>query len=387
MRQGAETMEVSYLIEKIYKLATHMDGMTDAARSIAILTGAKSCALVVQHLDNPIPETAWFWGLNVNWLMRYGARFHAKNPRYTENLQVPPAQGYFSEFHCENKDFVATEFYREWCQPQDLDYAAGIWDLLDEKLAIRINLTRGESAGQFDPIVCQQLEELLPHLKRSVYIHKRFIELSSQTTALEDTLTAGHQAVLLIDSDCQVQQCNAAADRIMKGCLSIRDNRLRTTDRGEQSQLDSALYTALSMLKINRTNTPQGGLHIHLKRSGKLPLSAFISPVRVNGAADYDPYKGEYLRMQLIDPGTCMVLDAKQLEQVLGLTTAESRVAAQLCSGSSAVKIAETLSLSPHTVRDHCRSIYSRVGVNKQSEFVAKAYAVLNPNHVPAQAG
>lgn len=375
-------MDVEYLAEKLYKLATYTDGMTDAARYIAILTGSRGCALLVQEVTSPMPESGWFWGLNVDWVLSYRDHYYQYDNRFVEHFSHPPGVAYASEFNCENPEFANGVFYQEWCLPQDLAYFAGIHIMLDDKRALRLTMQRGIKHGQYEQSTLKDLEALMPHLKRSLAIHKRFVSLTTQAQVLEETLSAGRQALLLLNSDFEVQHCNAAAKIAMKGCIGIKGKTLKANDCESQTVLDGALKAGYSMLNTADGKPPQGGLHISLERSGKLPLAIFISPVRIAEATNYGPFQGEYLRMQLIDPGMCLVLEAKQLEQVLGLTAAEARVGAHLCCGSSAIEIGKALNISPHTVRDHSRNIYSRVGVKRQSEFVAKAYAVLNPNYL-----
>lgn len=373
-------MEVSYLVEKLYKLATHTDGLTDAARSIAILTRSHKCSLMVHDINEPMPESGWFWGVDMGKAAEYRRYYTNIDPKNDEIFNYGDGKAYASPFNRDNPEFIKTEFFRDWSQPQNLAYYAGAYIMLDERYALRMSLLRGFEEVQYEDSVLRDIETLLPHLKRCLAIHKRFNELNNQVEVMDGALSDGRQALILVDAERNVQHCNEAAKKMMTGCLRLVGSSLRANRKEVQAVLEGALKAGCSMLKIENEQTPAGGFHVGLERPGKLPLSLFLTPVRMTGPTKYTPFSGLFLRIQLLEPNQCIFLEPRQLEQVLGLTAAEARVAARLCTGASAVEIGKCLGISPHTVRDHTRNVYRRVGVSRQSEFVAKAYAVLTPN-------
>lgn len=57
-----------------------------------------------------------------------------------------------------------------------------------------------------------------------------------------------------------------------------------------------------------------------------------------------------------------------------GLTSRESDVAERLLRGLAAKQIATECAISVHTVRDHCKSIFEKVGVNSRGELAAAVF-------------
>jgi DNA-binding CsgD family transcriptional regulator len=60
--------------------------------------------------------------------------------------------------------------------------------------------------------------------------------------------------------------------------------------------------------------------------------------------------------------------------EAFGATAREREVATLLARGLSRAAIAESLVLSPHTVEDHTKSLYDKVGIASRQELVAQVF-------------
>ncbi len=63
------------------------------------------------------------------------------------------------------------------------------------------------------------------------------------------------------------------------------------------------------------------------------------------------------------------------MRECYGLTPRERDVLRGVARGLSTTEIAGELYLSTHTVRDHLKSVFDKVGVSSRGELVAKLFA------------
>ena len=367
------------LIERIYHLATLLDGMTQASELVARYTGSRSCALMLQDRKTYLVQGGWFWGLTLQWCLRYRDYHYQFDPTVIEHFQIPENSAYASAHHRGSRKFREGIFYKEWCKPQNLGYFAGAYTTLEGDLTLRLTLQGDAKRGQYEPEVLRDAEALLPHLKRAVEINHRFTSLVSQSRAFSDVLDNSLSAIILQSVESQVIYSNSAAQALMGEGIGIRDGRVHVADRETRAEFDAAVKTCVATLAESATPVMQGGCHVPVRRRGKLPMSVYVAPVRVVGMSRYG-LTPDMIRLQLIDPEHQYELDAQRLREVLGLTEAEARVGVLLCHGQGVPEASLMLGLSQHTVRDHLKSIFRRVAVSRQAEFVARAYSVLRPH-------
>jgi DNA-binding CsgD family transcriptional regulator/PAS domain-containing protein len=365
------------LVDEIYALATQLDGLTKVTALLARFTRSRSCGLMIQSRSDYKVHGGWYWGIDWVWGTAYRDTFYAVDPTVVEHFQIPSGKAYASRFDRDNPEFRDSRFYREWCVPQKLGYFAGAYLDLDGDLALRLTFQGDADRGRYEPELLAQIERLLPHLRRALDINRRVTQLVGHANAFSGVLEQSQNAIVLFDVKGQVVYSNAAARNLAGEGISLKGAQLRISDADARKQFELALAGCIANLKESPAPQMQAGAHVAIARRGALPLSLYVSPIRLQGASPADPLPADLVMVQLIDPERQIELDAGHLQEVMALTAAESRVAARLCRGDTATDIAQALSLSPHTVRDHVKHIYSRVGVSKQSEFVARAYSVL----------
>ena len=127
---------------------------------------------------------------------------------------------------------------------------------------------------------------------------------------------------------------------------------------------------------------------------GDLPIVTTAYAARVRAASPAEPApaarlqtrSGVWLRMHgsllegtdqlalVIEPAKASDV-APLIVEAYGITQRELDVTRMIARGLGTSEIAAKLFLSPHTVRDHVKSVFEKVGVSSRGELVAKVFA------------
>lgn len=122
-----------------------------------------------------------------------------------------------------------------------------------------------------------------------------------------------------------------------------------------------ALCNALKMSCARKG--PRVSEPIALTRPGGGHLLAYVLPL------EHGEHGGDAALVLLADPRGPERRDAAQMLQLFGLTGAEAKLAALVGVGNAPRGAALELKISEHTARSTMKTVYDKLGINKQSEL------------------
>ena len=108
------------------------------------------------------------------------------------------------------------------------------------------------------------------------------------------------------------------------------------------------------------------------------PLTAWVNPVE--GSADCNHRIAALV--VVVDPWQAIPVNPEQIARSLGLTPAESRVAAALAEGKTVADIARATNRKPESVRQLVKQALSKTWCSRQAELVR---VVLSTSRLPIQ--
>jgi DNA-binding CsgD family transcriptional regulator len=167
-----------------------------------------------------------------------------------------------------------------------------------------------------------------------------------------------HEAVLVIARDLRLLGVNRAARRL-----------LREADGLAAPQRSLVASTPLATCELRRhiERTALGERQrMQVPRSGRAPLSLLMEPHPL------DPSRVAAAVIFATDPERGQTSSAAALAARYGFTPAESSVAQRLAAGAGLERIAGELGITLHTVRGHLKHVYTKAGVHRQAELVAR---------------
>ena len=241
----------------------------------------------------------------------------------------------------------------------------------------------GWSSGQIGRIA-----RLLPEVRQFVRVRQALAAAEARTASLTELLDNTMIGVLYLDWRGKIVEANARARAVLieGGSLVEREGVLVARAATERAILERTIARALSP----SADATGGSLAV----SGRSPGSRHV--LHVTPVSSSAAHFGAFLpaaQVLILDWGMKKRVDPALLMATVGLTPAESEVAAALTSGSSVAAVAAATNRKVSTVRWFVRQLYAKLGVANQAELAAAVLSVspallrLPPQDHPAPKG
>ena len=209
------------------------------------------------------------------------------------------------------------------------------------------------------------ITRLLPHIRQFVRVRQALAQAEALHTSLVHLFDHALIGVLALDRHGRIVETNTRGLRLLQRGDSVidRDGTLHARFPADHAILQRLLANALP-----HWGQPVSGGSMTVQRApGTLPLTLHLSPVPHR--ADFGAPRIAALVL-LVDPVERPQIDPAGLITTLGLTRAESHVAAALAAGHSVRDIAVATRRTQATIRAHSRSIHRKLGLHTQADLV-----------------
>ena len=375
---------LSHLIGLIYEGATDPSRWTkEILPSLADYFDVPDCLLFTPMHGPKDGGYCFLYGRSQEFQDRYTSKYQAEDPITIAALaknQVVEGNVFLVEDLVPRQQWLESKLYTE-CYSSHPNMAQGMtsvvfgMDTADSMLCV-FTLCRSLQHPDFNQEDVCRLRLILPHISRSLGVMERLrsaeLSVASSLAAL-DQLSSG---VLLLDTSGTVRFVNRAAHKILEEGDGLGLRKLGKSaglgDLGAASIAGSqAINRAISeTLRRDPFTTP------HFSKRVVVPRTSGLASFSLQFSALGDHHEfggsgGAFAAIVFIADGlTKLDVDAATLQDVYGLTPAETSVAITLLEFGSAKKVALVLNLSPHTVRSNIKSIYEKLGVATRTRFV-----------------
>ncbi len=358
--------QFSEVIGDIYEASYQPDYWPRVIEHLARISHSRSGALFIQ--DTSIKEAAGFYGYRLTDQMLSDYAVHGHNDPGFLIMQDQPV-GVAINMHGPTQHPPETpEYFRVMRQKYDLGYVCGANVLINEEQHVGLGLHRSFSAVAYEDETLQLLSELIPHLQRALRIHREFIRLRIEKTALTagfDNLMIG---LVLFDHLGSPVYVNPVAESIFAEHPAIQKqgHSIVPTDNSDAVQLRRLILSCLESAQDSERGGVMG-LHHPDKRH---PLAVMVKPVAASELANVIDGEPVYAAMYLSDPERPLPIAADTLRTLYDLTPTEARIAVSLTNGLGVEEIATTHQRSVNTVRSHLRSLFEKTRTANQADLV-----------------
>ena len=216
------------------------------------------------------------------------------------------------------------------------------------------------------------VRRLLPHVRQFVRVRQTLTDAGALGSSLFALLDESRCSVIQLDRNARIVAANDRACRLLReaGELSDREGLLSATTPRENGELQQLLAQALP-----RLGGPGSSGSMTIKRSSsRTNLVVHVTPVPV--------HRRELRARQVatlvlvVDPESSPRIDARLVQEALGLTPVESLVAVMVAAGEDARAIAAHTGRKERTVRWHTENIFRKQGISRQADLVQRVLSL-----------
>lgn len=262
--------------------------------------------------------------------------------------------------------YLSSAFYQKYVSRYAIEDILGIDLLARSGFQLRMRACCPEGRGGFSEQDRQWLGYFVPHLRAALNLYERLEIQKGEENIYDSAVEQLSIGSIMLDSAGKVIRSNQIARRLLDEQDGIRllNNRLvfddGCLDRGFRDFLrgrDAQASSRVSFLQAERT-------------SGKPPLCIMtrrLAPQRHMPIGSCPAYA-----VFITAPEQQASFTGDAVARVMHLTPMEAEIVASLANGLSLPQIAEVFGISQNTVRAHLRSVFSKVGVSRQSQLVQR---------------
>lgn len=184
---------------------------------------------------------------------------------------------------------------------------------------------------------------------------------------LEQVLGQLGQAVILLKDDGELLFSSSAANRILntEDGLAVSNGKLSAVFLPDNMRLKHTIQEVLN----GASHMPPRPMNLHVHR-GVHKRPYLLSLVKMPNLHGFEQYRGNVVMVSMRDMQANFIGLTSRMRQLFDMTPREVETAILLTEGRDCKEIAELLSLSLQTVRQHLKSSYKKMRVNKQHELV-----------------
>ncbi len=291
---------------------------------------------------------------------------HMDNPWNRAMAFRPVGQVVVSDSVVPIKALRQTLFFEDVLKPQDAPHNTMMVLAAKDGFQVAFNMCRSARQGPMDDAGVRFIEQLAPHMARSMHLAFRFYGYGALQRAEYAVLERLAMGVVLLDANRRVLYANAAARSQSRdgGPLRLRQAGISVASQPHAQRLGELVRRAL-------LGVPAGTMALPQTTESNL-LTLLVTPLRggrsIERLADFGMRDAAVL-VFIIDPANTHGLPDAWIKDAYGLTSAEAKVALAAGSGLPIPQVARQLGLSPNTVKTHLRKVFAKTATSRQAEL------------------
>lgn len=309
-------------------------------------------------------------GLDPEWGRAYDEHYKACDLRRAKIQALPSGSVFVGSALLDDRELLRSEFYNDFLRPQGYFHLIGGVPLENDDYVAALRVIRPRSAPPFGRREAALLHRLMPHLSRSLRLHRRLAAATARRDEAVEVLDWFPTGVLLLDSRGRVLGANRIAEEILAAGDGLRagTDGLRAAVPVESAALRRMIGVAGGAAAAV---DPSGGVINLTRASHDRPLNLLVAPVRGKLLSREAPRAT--VVVFVTDPDRLPSTPVDRVQRWLGLTRAEASLVLQLLRGRSVDDAADALGISAHTARTQLKRALVKTSTGRQAELIRLA--------------
>lgn len=361
-------------VSSIYSASGNQAGWQHALQEIVTLTGATTGVYFAVNSEDLATDVSTDIGYKPEDVILYQSDYGAQNDirfQYMHNL-IPGQVFREYEFVTDQQAYSDSK----WIQYQQEHY--GLYWCMCAQISPHslwqdiIAVNRLETSGPHTDEEKEHLQLLLPHLSKSLELHRTVSQLEQRYGAVLSVLDKLLVGLIILDPKGRVIIANTAAKRTAEESGSYKISpagSLKITLPSRNAELQIAFKAAAKTAQA--TGLDQGRQMVIPKHQQHGCLLLELMPIRDDGFSDSDNIQG--VALFIIDPERSELINPQGLVKIFDLTPAEADITQKLVQGASVQTISDTRNASVQTVRSQLKSLFNKTGARSQTDLVRLA--------------
>lgn len=265
-------------------------------------------------------------------------------------------------------EFLKTQFYKEWVQPQGLvDFVSAVLDKSVNNAAM-FGVFRSEREGIADDETRARMRLIVPHIRRAVLVGGLIDHKSAEAATFADTLDGLGAGICLVDATGRIVHTNVACQVILDAgdFLSAAGGRIVARD----IKINQALQEVFAAAGSGDAAIGTQGIALPLRATDGACYVAHVLPLtsgarRIAGLA-YAATAAVFVRRAALD--TLSPPDV--IARTYKLTPTELNVLLAIVEVGGVPEVAAALGVAETTVKTHLGRLFVKTGAGRQADLV-----------------
>lgn len=364
------------LIDLVYDSVTSDEEWFHAIDEICRHTGAvgyhqvvaSQAAMLVINGISSLPASA-------DAIRDYEKDLAPQDARMHVSMRTPVGTVMFDDEHFDASARSHSLIYSDWLPSQGLLHNAVLPVYEDVQNKTLLGLLRAKGDGPFDEAAKALLLHIAPHVVRASRLREKWAGVNEAAAIGHAALAGMPQRVAVLDAAGAICFTNPAAERLLADSdwCKLEQGCLRMVAADDQAWLSMVLTSAC---RATPGHVAPSGALVVKAATGRVVVS--VLPVR-DGHPLVLASSSSPLALVIFSLPDEVSSSLPVLREMLGLTPAETRVAAALASGATLAQIAVQEQSSEHTLRTHLKNLMRKTGHSRQLDLISLIKSIQAP--------